>query len=277
MVLPLFSMVAYLYFRTPDIKEILFGGVANFETSGGFGPNQVATVLGLGIFVIVIFIITKEKLTGYLWLDSIFLIYFIYRGLLTFSRGGIIASAIAILLFFIFYILYQKGSFKLAVRYLFIGGFFVTGIWLFTSNATGGMLDNRYTNKNAAGIQKKDISAGRIAIFETQIAHFVDNPVGIGVGNGKYKRELEGDSIAAASHNEIGRMIEEHGLLGLFLLLMLLIVPLRNMWYSNNYQRAFLVAFYLLWFLTINHSAMRIAFPGFIYGLSLLTLVNDKK
>jgi hypothetical protein len=36
--------------------------------------------------------------------------------------------------------------------------------------------------------------------------------------------------------------------------------------------RAFLGSFLIFWFLTINHSAMRIAFPGFIYGLSVAVI-----
>ena len=31
------------------------------------------------------------------------------------------------------------------------------------------------------------------------------------------------------------------------------------------------------WFLTINHSSMRIAAPAFVYGLSLISIVNAKK
>jgi len=273
MVLPVFSMVTYLYFKTPDLREILFTGQANFVTSGGFGPNQVATGIGIGIFVVVVFMILREKLTGFILLDTFFLIYFIYRGLLTFSRGGIISGAAAIFTFLLFYILYKKGSIKLFIRYFLVGGFFLTAVWLFTSDATGGMLDNRYAGKNASGIQKEDITSGRVEILDAQFKNFLQNPLGIGVGNGKYSRELTGE--VGASHNEIGRMIEEHGLIGLFLLLLLLIQPLSVFWKSNNYQRAFLISFYLLWLLTINHSAMRIVFPGFIYGLCLMRIVDD--
>jgi hypothetical protein len=70
-------------------------------------------------------------------------------------------------------------------------------------------------------------------------------------------------------------LIEEHGLLGVLALLILLLVPLENIYFSNNYQRAFLVSFYVFWFLTINHSAMRIAFPAFVYGLSLIRISAD--
>jgi hypothetical protein len=36
---------------TPNIQDVITGTQSNFETSGGFGPNQVATFLGLGMFV----------------------------------------------------------------------------------------------------------------------------------------------------------------------------------------------------------------------------------
>ncbi len=276
MLLPLFSMVTYLYFRTPDLKEIVFGGSANFETSGGFGPNQVATAIGAGIFIIAVLILLKQKISGFVLLDSFFLLYFIYRGLLTFSRGGILTGAIALMLFFFFYILHEKGSLKSFFKYVLIGGALTTAIWLYTSDATGGMLDNRYAGKNAKGVKKEDITSGRTAILQEQINSFLEAPLGIGVGNGKYKRQLQGEHITAASHNEIGRIIEEHGGIGVILLGLLIIMPLSNFFRSNNYQKGFIIAFYSFWFLTINHSAMRIAFPGFIYAISLVIITNTK-
>ena len=273
MLLPLFSMIIYLYFRTPDLKEIVFGGEANFATSGGFGPNQVATAIGLGMFILTVFILSKYKLTGYLFLDSIFLIYFSYRGLLTFSRGGIITSFITLLVFSLFYILYKKIAFSVLLKYIFIAGFFIVAVWLYTSNITGGMLNNRYTGKNAVGIQK-DITTGRIDIFEVQFDNFLKNPLGIGVGNGKYERLKSIEHVTGASHNEVGRLLEEHGIIGFFLLLLLMIVPLFNFFRGNFLQKAFIISFYTIWFLTINHSAMRIALPGFIYGLSLIRIEN---
>ena len=277
MILPLFSMVSYLYFKTPDLKEIIFGGSANFAASGGFGPNQVATAIGLGIFIIAVFILMKERITGSLLLDVFFLLYFFYRGLLTFSRGGLITGVLALICFSLFYTLYKKISLASFITYGGIVVVFTIGIWLFTSNITGGMLDNRYTGKNASGVQKKDISSGRVAIFSEQVKSFTENPLGIGVGNGKYKRQGAIGNVTAASHNEVGRLIEEHGIIGFIILLLLLLLPLANFWYGNNYQRAFISAFYLFWFLTINHSAMRIAFPGFIYGLSLLNIKDEEE
>jgi O-antigen ligase len=138
------------------------------------------------------------------------------------------------------------------------------------------MIDNRYSGKNARGVKKQDISAGRLGLVIDQFNGFSNAPVfGIGVGNGKFKRAQRGD-LVATSHNEVTRLIEEHGLIGLFILIMLLIVPIAHFSKLNNFQRSLLIPFYVFWFLTINHSAMRIAFPGFIYALSLISIVHEE-
>ncbi|WP_299667481.1 O-antigen ligase family protein [uncultured Polaribacter sp.] len=272
MLLPLFSTVSLLYFRTPDLSEIVFGGEANFEASGGFGPNQVATAIGLGVFLITVFLISKEKLTNYIFLDALFLIYFIYRGLLTFSRGGIITAITATLIFTFFYLLYKKISFNILIKYILISAIFIISIWLYTSNITKGMLDNRYAGRNKIGVQK-DITTGRLDILQVQAFNFLEHPLGIGVGNGKYER-MKKENITGASHNEVGRLLEEHGYIGLILLLLLITIPIFNFFRGNYYQKAFILSFYLIWFLTINHSAMRIALPGFIYALSLIRITD---
>jgi O-antigen ligase len=274
MLLPLFSMITYLYLRTPDLSEIVFGGQANFQTSAGFGPNQVATAIGLGVFILTVFVLLKEQLTGYFYLDFIILIYFSYRGLITFSRGGMVTALIAIVFFVFFYFLHKNFSFNILFRYISVALIFTVSLWLYTSNITGGMLENRYTGKNSIGVQKKDISSGRLDIIENQTSNFIKNPMGIGVGNGKYKRLSEIKKVTGASHNEIGRLLEEHGILGFFLLVLLLLTPMFNFFRGDYFQKSFIISFYILWFLTINHSAMRIALPGFIYALSLIKITD---
>jgi hypothetical protein len=276
--MPIFSMVTFMFFMTPDLKSIAFGGVSIGATSGGFGPNQVVTILGFGIFILAVFVFLKVKLTGSVFLDALFIIYFTYRGLLTFSRGGIITGAVALVFFFVIMLIHQKGKFKSIVKYITISSFCMIGIWLYTSDVTGGMIENRYAGRNASGLKKNDISAGRGKIFTTQLQSFYDAPIlGIGVGNGKYKRESSIEYVTAASHSEVSRLIEEHGLVGLVLLTILLLVPLFHFLSVDTYQKSFLISFYIFWFLTINHSAMRIAFPGFIYGLSLINIVDDEE
>lgn len=170
------------------------------------------------------------------------------------------------------YILFKRDFVKL-FQYLVVSSIFLFGIWLYTSDITGGMIYNRYTGRNASGVKKKDASAGRFKIINTQFESFQNAPLfGIGVGNGKYQRQLKGGKVTAASHNEVTRLIEEHGLIGVVMIFILMIVPISHFFRVNNFQRGFLVAFFIFWFLTINHSAMRIAFPGFVYGLSLINI-----
>lgn len=276
--LPIFSMITFMFFRTPDLRTIAFGGVSLGATSGGFGPNQVATIIGFGVFIIGVMILAKRKLTGITIIDALILAYFTYRGLLTFSRGGIITGGLALIGMAFFYVLYQRNYQKL-FQYIFVSGIFILAVWLYTSDITGGMLYNRYTGRNASGIKKADASAGRSRLITTQFKSFQDAPLfGIGVGNGKFARQKQGSNITAASHNELTRLIEEHGVIGFIILIILFIGPVAHLIRSDNFQRAFSIAFFIFWFLTINHSAMRIAFPGFVYALSLINIVNrDEK
>jgi len=105
---------------------------------------------------------------------------------------------------------------------------------------------------------------------------FLDNPIfGIGVGKNKEYR-LETTGIDAASHNEITRMLAEHGMFGLLGLIILLVTPIAL--YLNNQQNIFVFSFIVFWLLTINHAAMRLSAPAFIYALSLLkvSFIDEK-
>jgi len=270
--LPIISIVSLLYFRTPSLKEIVFASGANFETSGGYGPNQVSTILGVGLFALVAHILLKKKFSTIIFIDILLLTYIFYRNLLTFSRGGLVTAILAILFFGVLIIYSRKDHALSFVKYIGIGVLFILSIGIYTSGVTGGMLENRYANKNSAGEEKADITTGRLTILNTELDAFYENPIfGMGVGTGKYRR-LDSLGELVASHNEVSRLLGEHGLIGLLILMLLMITPLVNAWNQPIYAKAFLGAFYIFWFLTINHSAMRLSFPGFIYGLSLVTI-----
>ena len=130
------------------------------------------------------------------------------------------------------------------------------------------MIENRYANKDARGREKTDRLGGRETIAKTELQMFKDNPIwGIGVGKNKeYREEMTG--IVAASHNEITRLLAEHGMFGIAALLILGITPL--FLYLGNKQNLFVVPFLIFWLLTINHAAMRLAAPAFVYALALL-------
>jgi O-antigen ligase len=106
---------------------------------------------------------------------------------------------------------------------------------------------------------------------------FLKNPIfGVGVGKGAEVRKEE-TGIEVLSHDEITRMLAEHGSLGILGLMILFFTPL--FLYFENKFNMFLLCFVCFWFLTVNHAAMRTAAPAFVYSLSLLNvqLVLPKK
>jgi len=145
-------------------------------------------------------------------------------------------------------------------------------VWVISSIATGGLIDKRYSNQDAAGQIKEDASSGRVELFDAELQAFFENPFkGIGVGKVKEYR-LEQTGRLSATHNEMSRMLSEHGLFGLFALVVLFFTPL--LFRFKNRSNIFLYSFFIFWFLTINHSSMRIAAPSFIYGLALITITT---
>jgi O-antigen ligase len=141
-------------------------------------------------------------------------------------------------------------------------------VWSYTSAQTSGLIEKRYSNQDAAGRSKKDRLGGREAIMDIEFKTFMDNPIlGVGAGMGKQVRK-DKLGVNVASHNEITRMLSEHGIFGLFGLLILFITPF--ILYIKNRQHLYFLSFYFFWLLTINHAAMRTAAPAFVYSLSLL-------
>ncbi|MEP5340332.1 MAG: O-antigen ligase family protein [Algibacter sp.] len=274
--LPLISTTTYLFLYAPSIKEIVTGTGSNFAASGGFGPNQVATVLGLGMFVLTVRFFMNSNSIFLKGVNLILLALLSYRGIVTFSRGGIVAAVIMIVAFLFYY--FNKSTYKNKTRisqllFVFISiGLFV---WVFSSIQTSGFIDKRYANQDGKGREKKDITTGRKQLVSFEFNTFFENPI-LGVGVGKIKElRLEKEGVYAASHNELSRILAEHGLFGIFAFLILLITPL--VYRIKNKKNIFFYSFYFFWFLTINHSSMRIAAPAFIYGLCLLNIKYEPK
>ncbi len=266
---PLMATLVYMYLYTPSVKDVVTNTESNFETSGGFGPNQVSTILGLGIFLFFIKIVLNSKTIAIQLINILLFIIITFRGIVTFSRGGIITGFVMIIIVTILLMFYTKSYAKSKILLLVVfGTFSLLGIWVYSSIQTGGLIDKRYANQDARGREKLSKLTGRERLIESEFKMFLDNPVfGIGVGKNKEYR-LETTGVDAASHNEITRMLAEHGMFGLFALIILLITPM--VLYINNQQNIFVFSFVVFWILTINHAAMRLAAPAFIYALSLL-------
>lgn len=274
--LPIITMSVYLFLYNPSIKDVLRGTHSNFATSGGFGPNQVATILGLGMFALTVRLFMKSPTMILKIFNGILLGIISFRGIVTFSRGGIITAVIIISAFL--FLLYSKSTQKMKGRifYTFVlFGILGVGVWLISSNQTMGLIDKRYANQDVSGRAKEDLSTGRVTLFMDDLQGFIENPIlGVGANGAKELRIKKGLGLKA-SHNELSRLFSEHGMFAFFILLILIFIPL--LYRLENRRNIFFYSMLGFWFATINHSAMRIAAPGFIYALALLNVQYDKR
>ena len=274
--LPMVAIVVYLFLYTPSVKAVVTGTQSNFETSGGFGPNQVSTILGLGIFVFFVQLLLNSKSRLLQLTNALFVLVFAFRGIVTFSRGGMFTAVVMMVLLLI--VLYFQAGFNakpkigLIIIVTFLAGL---GVWGYSSIQTSGLINKRYANEDALGRKKKSQLSGREVLIESELQMFVDNPIfGVGVGKNKELRRQQ-TGIDLASHNEITRMLAEHGSLGLIDLMILFFTPL--FLFVNNRQNILALSFLAFWLLTINHAAMRLAAPAFVYALSLLKVYTLEK
>jgi O-Antigen ligase len=268
---PLIAMTVYVYIYNPDISEVITSTVSTSATSGGYGPNQVATVLGLGVFILFsrLLIPYKNKLLHFVMM--FFLVTMAYRALITFSRGGVITSGVMCIVFafLLYFSTSLKSKFRISYKLIAVFGA-VVAIWLYALLQTGGLIGNRYANQDALGREKEDVTTGRADLIRADLDAFREEPV-FGIGVGKVKSYyIEHLNIELPSHNEVARMLSEHGSLGIIALLILLFAPIATKLHGR--KNIYFYTFILFWLMTISHSSMRIAAPGFIYGLSLLNV-----
>ena len=263
-------MVCYPYY-----DGVINNAESNYYLSGNFAPNQMATILGLGTFICfsLLVLVPYSKKIFFIVLALFCLIY--YRGLMTFSRGGMF-TCFAIILVFLGSLFFTKEKYNHIQKKIVLMLILLTAIFILCNYQTNSILFRRYINENINGLPKAHEVNGRVDMAVEEIKIFEENPIlGKGVGSTKEIREVEyGTSMS--THNEITRLLAEHGFLGVLSLLILIGFP--PSLYFKNKQNIYLLSFFAFWLLTINHSAMRVAAPAFLYALSLLDVkLNDEK
>ncbi|MBS7787161.1 O-antigen ligase family protein [Flavobacterium sp. CYK-55] len=274
--LPILSCGIYVFLFSPDIDIYLRGVCANPLFSGGFGSNQVSTVLGLGMVVffvrLIIFDFNKQLLVVHL---CIFM-FLTYLCLMTFSRGGLITACAVSLVFLLVLFLGSRHNSRQKAKK---GLIYFMAVLIFTSVLvniqTNGLLLKRYTNKNHRGIVRKERVFDRKGLAEKQINMFTENPIlGTGLGKGIVIKE-EKKIRAFRSHNELTRLLANHGIIGLMNIVILIATPF--FLFLKSKQNTYWFVFLAFWLLTINHSAMRTAAPAFAYALALTRISRKSK
>jgi hypothetical protein len=267
--------VAFLTFSGPDLREVEYELSANSSTTGGFGSNQVSTIFGAAILLILLKFLRREGIFSFLkGFDLVLLGLLGFRALLTFSRGGIL-GALVVALVALFWPGTRDKTFNMGTQWRVIL-FAALGLGVFSvvDQITGGNLTLRYqgeTAGTAGGYREKDlnvITSRRSSLVSTEFEIFANNPIfGVGPGAGYAEREKY-EGVRIASHTEPTRLMAEQGVFGLAVALIFLIYPLlRIRRLKIPVSKYYSIAFFGIAVLTSLHSAMRTTITPLFWGL----------
>lgn len=268
-IIPLFSVAFATLFFTITNDDIQFTAESNAATSGGFGPNQVSSMLGLGAFAAIVCLIVFRnsiKYRVYLMLAAVF---FSAQSVMTFSRGGMYNVVGAILIVALLEFRSPIEAAKRLFPVVLLVVVFLVLVFPILNNFTGGSLQERF--EDTATAQRSEIADSDLQIF-------LDNPVlGVGVGAAyNYREAILGRK--AMSHTEFSRLISEHGMFGIVGIIALIAIVIINVKRQRSVLGRAVVAGAAVWcFLFMLNAGMRMAAPSFMWGLTYITLVNRVK
>ncbi|REJ78546.1 MAG: O-antigen ligase domain-containing protein [Acidobacteria bacterium] len=269
MIFPILSVAFATLFFTVSVENIHFTGESNFATSGGFGPNQVSSILGLGAFLAAISILilkNDSRIRIYYWAIALF---FTAQSVLTFSRSGIYNAIGGIIAVLLLHLRRPTDALKKLIPVFLIASVFLVFIFPELNRFTGGQLSDRFQDTN---------TSSRTQIAETDIQLFLQNPIfGVGIGESPTSREaiIGRDRM---SHTEFTRLLSEHGVFGLGALLAIGAMTLLNFRKQGAIEGKALAAGTAVWsVLFMANTGMRLAAPGFLLAFSFITVVPSVK
>jgi hypothetical protein len=265
---PIVAIGAITLYGTLSAASIQWVDDSISTTSGGFGPNQVSNMLGLGA-LLAFMCIRQGKVSLYLQpLLLAAVLAFGTLGALTFSRSGLYNAGVAAAVLLLFSIRDRaslvRAGLALVAIFLAVDSFILPRLDEFT----GGAILTRFVDTNLTLRQE-------LAVADLQI--WGDNPVfGVGPGMASETRELLIGPVAA--HTELSRLLAEHGIFGLLALLLLLFMSARNVrWAQTVAQKALVTAMIVWTLLFMLNSAMRLVAPAFVFGLTFARFLSEER
>lgn len=262
--LPLLSVALTTLFYTVSNEDLQFTGESNLATSGGFGPNQVSSMLGLGVFLSLAGLILFEKRPRFSIYFAVSALFMAALSVMTFSRGGIYNAIGAVLILILFQTRNVSTGLKRMTPLLILATIFVLVIFPYLNSFTGGALEERFEDTG---------TTNRWEIIEADIQVFLEDPLfGVGAGASREgrKRFLE---FGAVSHTEFSRLLSEHGIFGLAALAAIAFLVFTNLRRPNSTPGKAFIAGAIAWsFFFMMNAGMRLAAPSFMLGLAFVTI-----
>lgn len=264
---PILAVVVIIILTIISAEEIYFGASSNALLSGGFGPNQVSNMLGLGAFAAFVLVSNKNTFRWTYLLLIPLLITFVMFSALTFSRGGFYTTVAAILVFSFFMFRDHKSRVRLLFLIPIIVVIFNFLILPRVNAFTEGTLLTRFSNTS---------TTGRIEIMQADLIAFKENWfTGTGLGGSKIYHELT--FRYSSAHTEFSRALAEHGIWGLVAQLFLGVMAWQHIRQARGVSNQALAVSLICWsFLFMMQAAMRLAAPAFLFGLSAVVLLDEQ-
>lgn len=244
------------------LKTETFSTNSSKEAVGGFGPNQVSTMLGFGALLCIMWALREPAKLHRLIFFTMGTVLLI-QSALTFSRGGLYNCAAALLCVGLLYI-------KRPSRVLF--GLFGLLLFLFAVSPLLDEIDGFTDGQLAARFAETDVT-GRDEIAGGDLDVWRQSPItGVGVGRSKELRETL--FAGAAAHTEFTRIIAEHGVLGILSIGVLGLIALRNLGGRQElWEQAWSLALMVWTAAAMTNAAMRVGAISLAFGMSSLRLV----
>ena len=264
---PAVSMAILVIFTAATQDVAFYGGGSNEAITGGIGANQVASLLSLGASAAFFYIFltdTSSQIRRWMIALSTGLTL---ASVLTFSRAGLWNTLGALAVGAFFMLRDRRQQIRLVSIFLVLG--LLVYFTLPILNAyTGGALLVRFNDFD---------STGRDVLVQIDYQLFLDNPaLGIGVGQSPYYH-IPAFGYAKPTHTEYGRLLAEHGSLGVMILILLVVVPMS--WAFSSRQpvsKGISIGFAAWALLYMTHAATRMVAPSFAFGLAAARLAVDE-
>ena len=267
MVAPVASIAAVAIYVLSTAGNVTWSDASNFTASGGFGPNQVSSVLGLGLLIVWL-VLLHLRLPPWSRMPLVAMgLWLLVQSLLTFSRGGVFNALIPGLVMSGQAFL-RRGQRSIALLLLIVGAIiYVTILAPQLDQFTQGAFSVRFSDTD---------STNRDAILVADLEVFIRHPLaGVGPGN-LLNARLGFYSSTVAAHTEYSRLLGEHGLLGLTAMLLMIAAVWRNYIRSagDDFLRDLIIVMGLWAAVFMMHTAMRLVAPAFAIGLTFATIAS---
>lgn len=266
---PMIGISTCILISLAQADQLNFNTQSNFESSAGFGPNQVSSILAMGALVSYLFymlFLNKRLFKSPLLQRQIAIgltALFLLQSAFTFSRSGLYMAVISILASGV--ILLQDAD---ARKKFLINGIVFSLLSFFVVLP----VLNRFTEGAFLQRYMETDTTGRSEILNIELQLWKKNWL-LGVGPGMRVYHID-DEVASAAHTEYTRLVGEHGLLG-FLALIFLIggIGLRWTQLSDYRSRALMMALAICSGLFWATNGMRIFAPQLLVGITFATLL----